>query len=171
MILATIPTPVPTRRYGMPRARTELVVWHATAGGTARSSAEWIARPDSQAGYHYLIERDGTVLASTPHGRVAWHAGVSAWPVPAGGVPAGASVNARSLGIAFANRNDGERVTPAQIVAACQLAAALAAVYPAVRDLANHIRHRDCAPGRKTDPTPEGLDWAAFRAQLAAALR
>ncbi len=168
--LRTIPAPVPTTRMGVARERTDLCIWHATAGGTARSSLEWIARPGSSAGYHVVIERDGSVLASTPLPRIAWHAGRSAWPVPPGGVTTG-SVNARSIGVAFANRNDGvEAVTDAQWATALELAAALAARYPALRSPDAHLRHRDVSPGRKTDPHPGTFDWPAFRAALATRL-
>ena len=170
MTLGTIPTPIPTKNHGALRARTDLCVWHATAGGTARSSAEWIARPNSGAGYHFLIERDGSVIASTPLGRTAYHAGVSAWPVPARGVPSRGSVNGRSVGVAFANRNDGEPVTAAQIASARDLARLLSARYPALKSPAAHIRHRDCAPGRKTDPLPTALDWPEFVRLLGASL-
>jgi N-acetylmuramoyl-L-alanine amidase len=153
------------------RFSTELLVWHATAGGSARSSAEWIARPKSGAGYHFIIDRDGSVIASTPLNRAAYHAGVSAWPVPVAGVPAGTSVNRRSIGVAFANKNDGsEDVTLAQIEAAIRLAALLTARFPALKHPAAHIRHRDCAPGRKSDPLPTALDWPAFVARLEEAL-
>jgi N-acetyl-anhydromuramyl-L-alanine amidase AmpD len=165
--LATIPTPVPTPNVGPIRHTTDLLVWHSTAGGAARGSAEWVARPKSGAGYHYLIDRDGSIIASTPLDRIAYHAGLSAWPVPAGGIHRGSSINRRSIGVAFANRNDGtELVTPAQIDAAVRLATLLAARYPALKVVANHIRHRDCAPGRKTDPLPSALDWPAFVARL-----
>jgi N-acetyl-anhydromuramyl-L-alanine amidase AmpD len=171
MTLDTIPTPVPTPNHGPQRTQTALCCWHSTAGGSALSSAQWIARPNSGAGYHYLIERDGSVIASTPLSAVAYHAGVSAWPVPPAGVPAGVSINRRSVGVAFANRNDGsEPVTPAQINAAVALAVLLAARYPALKSPAAHIRHRDCAPGRKSDPLPEALNWPAFVARLTAAL-
>lgn len=173
--LATIPS-IPSSRHGVRRESTTLLVWHSTAGGMARSSAEWIARPASSAGYHYIIERDGSVIASTPLEMVAWHAGVSAWPVPVAGVPRGSSVNLISVGVSFANRNVGvdadgwEVVTEAQVRAACALAAALAVRYPALSDLRAHVRHRDVSPGRKTDPLPATLPWGAFQAALSRAL-
>ena len=172
MTLDSIRTPVPTREHGVKRLRTELVVWHSTAGGTARSSLQWIARAGSGAGYHFIIERDGTISASTPLDRTAWHAGLSAWPVPAAGVPRGWSVNNRSIGVSFANMNDGsEAITEAQIVAALALATLLAARYPALGAITAHVRHRDVSPGRKTDPLPSALNWPAFRARLTAALK
>jgi N-acetylmuramoyl-L-alanine amidase len=167
---------VPTVNHGERRTLTDLLVWHCTAGGTARSSLEWIARPNSGAGYHYVIERDGTVFASTPAGRIAWHAGLSAWPVPVAGVPPRASVNGRSLGVAFANMNVGvdlpghEPITEAQIVSTIALAQTLALSYPALRAITAHVRHRDVSPGRKSDPLPSVLEWQAFRVRLQRAL-
>ena len=126
------------------------------------------ARPESTSGFHLGIDRDGTVQLSTPLSFVAWHAGQSAWPVPASGVPTHASVNSRSIGIEFANRNDGvERITPAQITSAIALAKELGARYPALARTTSHVRHRDISPGRKTDPHPMALDWPAFLALIA----
>ena len=175
MNLDTLPR-FATDNYGGVRPKTDLVVWHCTAGGSARGSMEWLARPHSGAGYHFIIDRDGTVTALTPLTRTAWHAGLSAWPVPVSGVGAKQSVNGRSIGISFANWNvapdqpNAEQITEAQIVAACALAKALAARYPALKSVTAHVRHRDVSPGRKSDPLPSALDWPAFRARLAAAL-
>lgn len=170
MDLARIPV-IPTRYCGGVRVLTNLCVWHSTAGGTLRSSMEWVARDGSTSGFHFGIERDGALLSSTPVDRIGWHAGESAWPVPPAGVPQGASVNRRSIGIEFANSNDGrEQVTSAQITAAMDLAVALAHAYPSLRDVKAHVRHRDISPGRKTDPLPSTLSWTAFQARLAAVL-
>ncbi len=175
MKLDTLPR-YPTNNYGGVRERTELCVWHCTAGGSARGSMEWLARPNSGAGYHFLIDRDGTVTALVPLTRIAWHAGLSAWPVPVAGVPARSSVNAKSVGVSFANWNVGvdeknhETITEAQIAAGVALAKALAVKYPALNNPNNHVRHRDVAPGRKSDPLPVVLDWLAFRTALEAAL-
>lgn len=166
------------RHSGDARTATTLCVWHSTAGASAESSISWMNRPGGAAvSYHFLIERDGTVVAHAPLGRVAYHAGRSAWPVPESGVPAGSSVNGRSIGIAFANRNMPavdrafERVTEAQVAAAVALAAKLAKNYPRLADIRAHVRHRDVAPGRKTDPEPDTLDWRAFHARLWDALQ
>ena len=113
-------------------------------------------------------DRDGTVQMSTPLQFVAWHAGQSAWPVPASGVPEQASVNRRSIGIEFANLDDGvERITAAQITSAVALAKELGARYPALARTTSHVRHRDISPVRKTDPHPIALDWPAFLALIA----
>lgn len=179
MTLDTIPTPVPTTDHGAARTATTLCGWHCT-GDRARISADAVARyladPKDPNGYHYIIDRDGRIIASTPRRFRAWHAGASAHPVPAGGVPRGASINGRSIGIAFVNTDRAttdplhEKVTEAQIASALRLAALLAVEYPALKNVAAHVRHRDVAPGRKVDPRPEVLDWAAFRTRLAAAL-
>ncbi len=169
--LATLPT-FPTSKFGGVRVRTDLCVWHSTAGGSLKSSLQWVARPDSDAGFHLGIDRDGSVIISTPLDRIAWHAGLSAWPVPPAGVPPHASVNSHSIGIEFANRNDGsEPITAAQIDAAMDLAVALARRYPALRSPSAHVRHRDISPGRKSDPVPSSLSWSAFQGRLALALK
>jgi N-acetyl-anhydromuramyl-L-alanine amidase AmpD len=160
----------PARYLGGDRRVTTHCVWHATSGASATSSLGWLNRPDAVgvAGYHFVIERNGAIYQHTPHDRIAYHAGVSAWPWPDG-----ASLNSRSLGIAFANRQVAlgaagfEVVTEAQIDAAVQLVAWLAETYPALRDPSAHLRHRDCAPTRRSDPTPETLDWPAFVARIA----
>ena len=87
------------------------VVLHATGGATADSSISWLKNPWAMvkgiltkfpdASYHYIIERDGTVFKCVPLSKKAWHAGIS-------NGPDGRNVNAYSVGIAFANKNDGE---------------------------------------------------------------
>jgi N-acetyl-anhydromuramyl-L-alanine amidase AmpD len=119
------------------------VILHSTAGASAASSISWLRRGDVMASYHYIIERDGMITKCVPTARQAWHAGKStAWE--------GAGCNGYTVGIAFANRNDGvEIVTAAQENAAELL----------IRELMKHERglryistHRLIAPGRKNDP-------------------
>lgn len=167
----------PARWFGGHRSTTTHVVWHATAGASAESSLAWLNRPNARetggvASYHYVIERDGRIYQHAPHDRVAYHAGVSAWPWPDG-----APLNSRSLGIAFANRqavpsaSTFEVVTEAQITAAIALVDELAHTYPALRHAAAHVRHRDVAPTRRADISPETLDWPRFVAALVARWR
>ena len=160
---------VTARWHGGKRRQTTHCVWHATAGGTALSSLGWLNRASAatdgkgQAGYHALIERDGTIYWHTPHDHIAYHAGVSAWPYPNG-----AALNARSVGIGFANRqvptsdSKFEAITPEQQAAARWVLRTLAVHYPALLSRDAHLRHRDCAPTRRSDPTPETRDWPAF---------
>jgi N-acetyl-anhydromuramyl-L-alanine amidase AmpD len=165
---------IPARYHGGVRRVTSHVVWHATAGGSVDSSVQWMNRDltpthPGKASYHLLVERDGTVTAHTPITHVAYHAGVSAWPWPDG-----AALNHRSIGIAFANRQHGpthpafERVTEAQIVRAVDLVRWLVVAhgYAALRQPHAHVRHRDVAPTRRADVTPDTLDWGAFVRRL-----
>jgi N-acetyl-anhydromuramyl-L-alanine amidase AmpD len=125
------------------------IVAHATAGASATSSIAWLYRlardliRGNEASYHYIIERDGSVTKCVPITRVAFHAGRSVGPN-------GPNVNNYSIGIAFANRNDGvERVTPAQESAFYALVAELAVAFP---DLKFVTTHYAISPRRKTDP-------------------
>jgi len=52
-------------------------VIHYTAGGSARSSAEWFANPGSKVSAHYVIGRDGHIYSCVPVKEKAWHAGSS----------------------------------------------------------------------------------------------
>lgn len=130
------------------RARTHqptTVVLHATAGGSATSSISWLRQIGL--GYHYVIDRDGTVYKCVPTSRVAYHAGTSFGPQ-------GSDVNGYSIGIAFANRNDGEPYTPAQIESAKELVKQLAEAMPSLRWLTTHyaITLGKDGKSRKTDP-------------------
>ncbi len=116
---------------------------HSTAGASAASSVAWLRRGDVMASYHYIIERDGAITKCVPTGRQAWHAGKSyGWD--------GANCNGYTVGIAFANRNDGvERVTAAQETAAEVLIRELMKYERSLRYISTH---RLVSPGRKNDP-------------------
>ena len=122
------------------------VVLHATAGASATSSIAWLwklakdAIRGNEASYHYIIERDGKIFKCVPLSRVAFHAGKSFGPE-------GSNVNDYSIGIAFANRNDGEPYTIAQIDAAAELIDAIR--QPGLTWITTHYL---IAPGRKNDP-------------------
>jgi N-acetyl-anhydromuramyl-L-alanine amidase AmpD len=163
------------RYLGGPRRTTNLVVWHATAGASAASSLNWHNREGvpsrEQASYHAIIERDGRVYLAAPVHRTAYHAGVSAWPVVPG-QPIKGSLNSRSIGIAFANRQvpqthaHFERVTDAQLDAAIELLLFWKERYPWIGDFTKHVRHRDVSPQRRQDPLPETLSWPAFLTRI-----
>ncbi|WP_224995736.1 N-acetylmuramoyl-L-alanine amidase [Cesiribacter sp. SM1] len=53
------------------------IVIHYTAGRSAQSAAEYLARPDIQASAHLVIGRDGTVYQLAPFNIITWHAGES----------------------------------------------------------------------------------------------
>lgn len=125
------------------------IVYHSTAGAGAISSIKYLLKkllnrnPDDDASYHFLIERDGSIIKTVPIERKAWHAGKSLGPE-------GPNVNTYSIGIAFANKNDGyEPITRAQIMAALQLTDALVVAYPTIRHLTTHF---GISHPRKSDP-------------------
>lgn len=142
-----------------------LIVWHTTDGDSAQSSIDYLnSTADKSASYHYLIDRDGTVIRMTDPELIAYHAGDSAWPNPKVGdgteecKPNGHSINAISLGIAWANA-DGEDLSAGQISSALWLAKIYCARYGLTP--LQMIGHYECSPGRKTDPRPaiDMDDW------------
>ena len=103
------------------------------------------------ASYHYIIERDGEVTKCVPTGRKAWHAGKSVGPE-------GSDVNRYSIGIAFANLNDGnEVITAKQWDAARQLCIRLKEAYP----IEWITTHYGISYPRKTDPRGFNLELFA----------
>lgn len=125
------------------RTRTiTTIVLHGTAGKSATSSINWLKRVTTLASYHYIIERDGTVYKCVPTSRQAWHAGRSRGP-------SGKSVNTYSIGIAFANMENGERLTGEQLAVCEELVRELVAAIPSIHYITTHWA---VAPGRKTDP-------------------
>lgn len=134
---------LPTRAR---RRDPSTVVIHATAGGSATSSISWLQKIGLS--YHYIIERNGTVYKCAPISRVAFHAGKSFGPE-------GPNVNDYSIGIALANRNDGEPYTQAQMDALRDLLAAIKT--PGLTWITTHYL---IAPGRKNDP--KGFPFKEF---------
>ena len=75
----------------------KIIVMHFTAGGSARSSAEWFrSKQNVGSSAHVVIERDGSVIQCVPFTKVAWHAGRSRWGNLIG-------LNQHSIGIELAN--------------------------------------------------------------------
>lgn len=145
------------------RARKEpvtTIVLHGTGGRLVSGSISWLDQIGLS--YHYIIDRDGSVTKLVPLSRVAFHAGVSSGP-------GGKDVNRYSIGIAFANRENGvEQITPEQIEAARVLVKQLA---ESDRNIKWLTRHLDIAPKRKTDPimlSRSGLKLIAAYAGLSA---
>lgn len=74
----------------------DMIVVHYTAGVSARSSAEFLAREEVKASAHVVIGRDGKVFQLVPFDTEAWHAGRSYY--------AGrANLNRYSIGIELDN--------------------------------------------------------------------
>lgn len=123
------------------RSKVTTIVLHATGGESATGAISWLRKIGLS--YHYVIAKDGTVYKAVPYGREAFHAGKSVGPD-------GPNVNRYSIGISFANRNDGkDPYTKEQIEAARELIKDLADALPDVVWLTAHYA---ISPGRKSDP-------------------
>lgn len=107
------------------------VVLHHTAGASALSTIEYLRKPLVMASYHYIVERDGTVYKCVPASKKAWHCGVSSGPN-------GKDVNRYSVGVAFANKGDGEEYPDAQLVAAGELIRSLRKQFPRLYYITSH---------------------------------
>lgn len=133
------------------RLPVSCVVLHATADHDTAASVEWCCTPKpanpNPVSYHVIVDRDGTVFSLVPTEKRAWHAGVAEFD----GIT---DVNSCSIGLSFANANDGkEPYTDAQFAVAAALIVAWQKRYPAITD--NRITtHAIIARpvGRKNDP-------------------
>lgn len=131
----------------------DAIVLHCDAADNAQASISWIVSPESKVSYHVLVDRNGDCYQFVPIAKRAWHAGVSEFQ-------GRKNVNDFSIGLSFANKNDGkEKYTDAQIASAVTLCREWMGVFPKItRD--RITTHAIVAPGRKTDPV--GFDLAAF---------
>lgn len=137
----------------------DCVVLHSDASATARASIDWIKSKESKVSYHTLIDRDGTAYKFVQPSRRAWHAGPSEFQ----GRP---DCNNYSLGLAFANKNDGEPFTAAQYESAAIVILGWMSMYPQITPdrITTHAIVATPA-GRKTDPV--GFDIERLRALIA----
>lgn len=170
----------------------KIVVIHFTAGGSARSSAEWFRSPQNKnSSAHVVIERDGTIIQCVNFGNVAWHAGRSSWHGLIG-------LNQYSIGIELANwgnlrsadggwvTSTGKRIAepfmgthrngnpdgskhpigwepyPGEQVEAARLLVEQLIASYGINDI---VGHDDIAPVRKSDPGP-AFNMARFRTAL-----
>lgn len=137
----------------------EGVVCHHTAGPKTGEYPSLQVVRDGRAGLpgplaNLGIGRSGTIYVVAAG--LAYHAGVSSW--------AGYSdLNYRFLGIEAESTGLGTGDwTPEQLDCYPRLVAAL--LYYMRRNASRACAHRECAPGRKIDPT--GIDMPAFRARV-----
>ena len=164
--MKVIPRPSPNCN-ARPHGEVSLVVLHADAAPNEEATLSWITAPISKVSYHTFISRKGEVYAIVPAEKRAWHAGVSEHE----GRP---NVNDFSVGLCFANRQDGvEPFTDAQYEVGALYLASLVAAYPGLA-MYDHYRvttHQACARpvGRKHDPGPL-FDVARLLAGVRAAL-
>ena len=146
-----------------PMSKVDLIVMHCTAGGSAMSSIDYM-NTSAGVSYHYVIDRDGTIYRMLDVQYVGYHAGDSAFPADPSKKTQGGSVNRRSIGISWANRNDGEQITEKQIESALWLCGVFVK-----RDgisIENVVGHNEVSPGRKSDPGP-AINMDTWRAKLA----
>lgn len=68
------PTPHCSSRDGFDITGT---VIHFTAGASMAGSISWCKDPRSQASWHFIIDRDGSVSQQVELDKAAWHAGIS----------------------------------------------------------------------------------------------
>jgi N-acetylmuramoyl-L-alanine amidase len=144
-----LPSPNFGSRRGTP---IRWIIFHATAdSGNERASLEWMRSRRSRVSAHLFVSRTGRIVRLVGDQQSAWHAGASRWK----GVD---SLNIHTIGVEFANRNDGEPLTEAQYQAAARIAAWY--VPQGIELRPGFLAHYHVSPGRKTDP--EGFDWPRF---------
>ena len=122
------------------------VILHHTAGASATSTIRWLRKVTVRASYHYILARDGVIYKCVPVKKRAWHAGFSVGKF-------GRFVNSNTIGIAFANRGDGEVYTEAQITACHQLLVELVMNEPNLSWISTHR----LITNRKNDPKGFGF--------------
>jgi len=166
MATQTLSPPLDHRQRSDP---PELIVLHATAGATARSSIQHLRSVGLS--YHAIIARDGRdsaksenadgsaalVFACVPVDAAAFHVGST---IPA---PSGRRINTASIGIALANiqrKASPEPYTQAQLAALDALIAALRADLPSLAWLTTHATVQ---PWNRSDPL--GMDGRALAAR------
>lgn len=139
------------RRNGL---RPELIVLHYTAMQSAEVALDRLCDPAAEVSAHYLIGRDGALMALVEEDQRAWHAGTGSW----GGRR---DVNSRSIGIELDNDGTSPFSQP--------LMAALEDLLPGIMvrwsiPPQGIIGHSDMAPERKCDPGRR-FDWRRLALQ------
>lgn len=145
-----------------------IIVLHATAGATARSSVDHLRSVGLS--YHFIIARDGKDTASTanadgsdpivflcvPVVNRAAHVG-SMIPMPASG---GRIANRCAVGISLANRQNGEAYTAKQLTVLDEIIALAKQQAPTITHLTTHAVIQ---PWNRSDPL--GVDGAQVAAR------
>jgi len=106
----------------------------------------------SQVSCHYLIKKNGEIIAMVPETYIAWHAGKSSWRNCK-------SLNKNSIGIEITNSGHEfkyKKFTEKQINTLLKLSRYLIKKYNI--NLKNILGHSDIAPERKKDPG-ENFPW------------
>jgi N-acetyl-anhydromuramyl-L-alanine amidase AmpD len=128
------------------RAPPTVIVLHATAGTTARSSVDWLR--SQGLGYHFIIARDAKDSASSVRAdlssepavfacvAVQHRVGHTGSTIPAPGTDD--THNQRGVAISLANRQNGEPYTPKQLVVLDALIGEIRSKIPTIRHLTTH---------------------------------
>jgi len=153
------------------------LIFHFTAGRSAKSSIDWLCNPQARASAHLVVARDGSITQLAPFNIETWHAGISHWDGLSG-------LNKYSIGIEMDNAGKLKKVgttykswfeaeypaeevlaakhkfepdfsywhtyTEIQIQQALELSLTLVKAY----GLLEILGHEDIARGRKNDPGP-----------------
>ena len=140
----------------VPNRLVKCIVLHATGSSSMAGTIRWFKDPTSKVSSHYVIDKNGKVVQMVDLNNIAWHAGKSIFKGQQ-------NVNGFSVGIELVNSNDGKEPYPREQVNAClTICNALISCYEL--DRTDIVRHKDIAPGRKSDPN--GFDLDAFLASL-----
>jgi N-acetyl-anhydromuramyl-L-alanine amidase AmpD len=165
------------RYHGAKRSLDDVwyLIGHATGGSHPFAvSQEWQNRdldpegkkgPKGKTSYHYGIDRDGSITRALPTNIIAYSNGDSGWPAVAwsqGGNRS--SLNPRAIGIAWANDDAGEELTPEQLESGLWLFTTL--MHQIHAGPSRVLGHYEISPGRKPDPR-KAISMREFRQQLA----
>ncbi len=139
------------------------ILLHATEDADTPATLHFLCDPNGKprVSYHNLIDRDATLYNLVASEQRAWHAGV-------GRLGDSTNVNDISLGLSFANRNDGkEPYGDEQLAVGAALCAGWMKRFPQIT-MDRVVRHRDTAlpVGRRTDPCPPAFDLEAFKLRI-----
>ena len=128
------------------------IVFHYTGMKKESEAISRLTNIQSQVSCHYLIKKNGEIIAMVPETYIAWHAGKSSWRNCK-------SLNKNSIGIEITNPGHEfkyKKFTEKQINTLLKLSRYLIKKYNI--SLKNILGHSDIAPERKKDPG-EKFPW------------
>mgnify|MGYP006089699177 FL=1 len=130
----------------------KFIVFHYTGMKKESEAISRLTNIQSQVSCHYLIKKNGEIIAMVPETYIAWHAGKSSWRNCK-------SLNKNSIGIEITNPGhefNYKKFTKKQINTLLKLSRYLIKKYNI--NLKNILGHSDIAPERKKDPG-ENFPW------------
>ena len=130
----------------------KFIIFHYTGMEKESEAINRLTSIQSEVSCHYLIKRNGEIIAMVPESYIAWHAGKSSW----GDYK---SLNKNSIGIEITNPGhefNYKKFTKKQITSLIRLSKFLIKKYKI--NFENILGHSDVAPERKKDPG-EKFPW------------